>query len=99
MSDPTNRFRFTGGAQIPAMDPIQGTRGMSMEQMQAAAAAAKAGAPGIVDPKTEANRMAYGQAAMQPGPEQLAAQEEMARQELMRDPSFIQQLIQMLGMK
>ncbi len=104
MSDPVNRFRFTGGAQIPAMDPVQGTSGMTPEQMQAQAALAQQnmipGSPGGTDAaKEEWLRMQYGQAAQQPSPEQLAAMEDMAAKELQRDPAFIQQLIQMLGMK
>jgi len=99
MSDPLNRLRFTGGAQIPGYGPpVQGTQGMSDAEMLERQEWMASQYDLTKDPiaKEEAMRMAIGRAAKQPSPEELDAQEAMAQEALTKDPSFIKMLIQQL---
>lgn len=99
MSDFVNRFRFTGGAQIPGYGPpVQGTQGMSHADMLAQQEEMARQYDLTKDPlaKEEAVRMAIGRAAVQPSQEELEAQEAMAREELTKDPNFMRMLIQQL---
>lgn len=109
--DPVNRFRFTGGAQVPPLDiPPQGVAGMTRPQMQDAASEAahrqwlamQMEPPATQSAEASGNeymRMQLGQAALPYTPEELAQQEAMAAQALTQDPSYLQQMIQLLGLK